>query len=108
MTTADIKALIGITEETYDAQIALLYPEVVANLQLELNMQFDLDEDENIIIPYGLRVLVADDIKQRIEDLRDVTNQSLGDYSVGYNETGHKGNTWRSTLIKLYQVPRTY
>jgi hypothetical protein len=110
MTTAEVKTILGITDTTYDTQIGALLPLVIDGLQREINDTFELDPTtDDPIVPDGLKVLVANDVKGQVPDLRDIATKSLGDYSVGYADGGKStALADRINIIRAYRLAGTY
>lgn len=101
MDLAEVKALLGITVDTFDDQITSLLPTVIDGVAQETNR--DLSEG----VPEGLKLIIASDILGYLlgtADLGDpsITSKSLGDFSVSYSFDNSKHLTadQRSRKIK--------
>jgi len=115
MLYSDVKAILGITATTYDNQIKVLLPIIINSIEKETNSAFKyvepvIEEDTETVagyyvIPIGLEVVIANDIKNEISALKDVSAQSLGDYSVSYAGLSEKK---RSSIINSFLVDEVY
>lgn len=84
MTKQTIKSILNITIHKYDNQIQSIKGSIIDSLQKQVNFEFEVQNNFKVV-PIGLQVIVANDIKNQIQQLREIHQQSLGDLSITYD-----------------------
>ena len=115
MTTAEIKALLGITDATYDAQIDLYNPIAQDRVESYI-LPTVIDEDEGETLPTGYQPYYARLVWLMINEGSislgggNVTSQSFDGESVSYGDTMRSDNsrTSEEQLKKFRPLKKRY
>lgn len=94
-----VKSHLNIGNTDYDVQITNYIPMIESDYLGIRNAPFDTDAAGNIVYPLGAQVVAADMIATKLrapitfdpDDAKALSSESIGSYSVSYDNTANKG-----------------